>query len=163
VLIALGLALLLNRPRRGVGLYRASVYVPTLVPSVAYALVWLWIFNPRYGPLDLALAGLGLPTPAWLVDRATALPALALTALFQIGDLRAENRTPDEDRSQAQPLEHRDFAQRLPPMQEAGATFVAQTSSNISARKHPANGLDERPTTHRRQFSRTPAMDDPTS
>jgi multiple sugar transport system permease protein len=86
VLIALGLALLLNRPRRGVGFYRAAVYVPTIVPSVAYALVWLWIFNPRYGPLNLALAGLGLPTPAWLVDRATALPALALTALFQIGE-----------------------------------------------------------------------------
>jgi multiple sugar transport system permease protein len=86
VLIALGLALLLNRPRRGVGFYRAAVYVPTIVPSVAYALVWLWIFNPRYGPLNLVLGGLGLPTPAWLVDRATALPALALIALFQIGE-----------------------------------------------------------------------------
>jgi multiple sugar transport system permease protein len=86
VILALGLALLLNRPRRGVGLYRVAVYVPTIVPSVAYALVWLWIFNPRYGPLNLALAGLGLPTPAWLVDSATALPALALTALFQIGE-----------------------------------------------------------------------------
>jgi multiple sugar transport system permease protein len=86
VLLALGLALLLCRPRRGIGFYRAAVYLPTIVPSVAYALVWLWIFNPRYGPLNLALAGLGLPTPAWLVDRTTALPALALTALFQIGE-----------------------------------------------------------------------------
>jgi multiple sugar transport system permease protein len=50
VLIALGLALLLSRSRRGVGLYRVAVYVPTIVPSVAYALIWLWIFNPRYGP-----------------------------------------------------------------------------------------------------------------
>jgi multiple sugar transport system permease protein len=86
VLIALGLALLLNRPRRGVGLYRAAVYVPTIVPSVAYALVWLWIFNPLYGPLNLVLTGLGLPAPAWLVDPATALPAIAVTALFQIGE-----------------------------------------------------------------------------
>jgi hypothetical protein len=85
VLIALGLALLLNRARRGVGLYRVAVYVPTIVPSVAYALIWLWIFNPRYGPLNLALEGLGLPAPAWLVDRTTALPAIAVTALFQIG------------------------------------------------------------------------------
>ena len=43
VVIALGLALLLNRSRRGVGLYRVAVYVPTVVPGVAYALVWLWI------------------------------------------------------------------------------------------------------------------------
>jgi multiple sugar transport system permease protein len=106
VVIALGLALLLNRPRRGVGLYRVAVYVPTIVPSVAYALVWLWIFNPRYGPLNLVLAALGLPTPAWLVDRATALPAIALTALFQIGEgfvvvLAALKTVPEECRHTA--------------------------------------------------------------
>ena len=84
--ITLGLALLLRRPRPGVGLYRVAVYLPTVVPSPAYALVWLWILNPLYGPLNLVLAGLGLPTPAWLADSATALPAIALTALFQIGE-----------------------------------------------------------------------------
>lgn len=64
VLIALGLALLLNRRRRGVALYRVAVYVPTVVPGVAYALVWLWIFNPLYGPLEPLLASLGLPAPS---------------------------------------------------------------------------------------------------
>lgn len=86
VVIALGLALLLNGSRRGVGLYRVAVYVPTVVPGVAYALVWLWIFNPLYGPLAPMLASVGLPTPAWLTDSRTALPALALIALFQIGE-----------------------------------------------------------------------------
>jgi multiple sugar transport system permease protein len=86
VLIALALALLLNRPRRGVALYRVAVYVPTVVPGVAYALVWLWILNPLYGPLTPLLTSLGLPAPAWLVDSRTALPSLALTALFQIGE-----------------------------------------------------------------------------
>jgi len=86
VALALALALLFNRPRRGVAFYRVAVYVPTVVPGVAYALVWLWIFNPLYGPLNPLLASLGLPAPAWLVDERTALPALALTALFQIGE-----------------------------------------------------------------------------
>ena len=86
MVIALGLALLLRRARRGVGIYRAAIYVPTIVPGVAYALVWLWIFNPRYGPLNGLLERLGLPTPAWLIDHATALPAIALIALFQIGE-----------------------------------------------------------------------------
>ena len=85
-IIALGLALLLNRSRRGVGLYRVAVYVPTVVPGVAYALVWLWILNPIYGPLNPVLASFGLPTPAWLTDSRTALPAVALIALFQIGE-----------------------------------------------------------------------------
>jgi multiple sugar transport system permease protein len=86
VVLTLALALLLDRPRRGVGLYRVAVYLPTVVPSVAYALIWLWIFNPRYGPLNAVLGGLGLPTPAWLADSATALPAIAFMALFQIGE-----------------------------------------------------------------------------
>lgn len=85
-LITLGLALLLQRSRRGVGLYRAAVYLPSIVPGVAYALIWLWILNPVYGPLNLMLDMLGLPTVAWLVDPRTALPALALMALFQIGE-----------------------------------------------------------------------------
>lgn len=86
VLIALALALLLGPARPGVGLYRLAVYVPTIVPGVAYALVWLWILNPRYGPLNAILAALGLPAPAWLADPGTALSAVALTALFQIGE-----------------------------------------------------------------------------
>lgn len=85
-LITLGLALLLARPRRGVGLYRAAVYLPTLVPGVAYALIWLWILNPLYGPLNRLLFAFGLPAPAWLVDPRTALAAVAFAALFQLGE-----------------------------------------------------------------------------
>ncbi|MCI0520937.1 MAG: sugar ABC transporter permease [Chloroflexi bacterium] len=86
VLGALALALLLNKPRRGVGFYRAAVYLPSIIPETAYALIWLWIFNPLYGPLNLLLSSLGLPTPAWLVEPATARPALVLMSLFQIGE-----------------------------------------------------------------------------
>lgn len=86
VLVALALALLLAAPRRGVALYRAAVYLPTIVPSPAYALAWLWIFNPVVGPLNLVLGALGLPTPAWLADGQTALAALVLMSLFQIGE-----------------------------------------------------------------------------
>jgi multiple sugar transport system permease protein len=46
---ALALALLLDRRRRGAGAYRSAVYLPTVIPDVAYALIWLWIFNPRTG------------------------------------------------------------------------------------------------------------------
>jgi multiple sugar transport system permease protein len=49
---ALGTALLLYRSGRGVGLTRAAVYLPTIVPDIAYALLWLHIFNPLYGPFN---------------------------------------------------------------------------------------------------------------
>ena len=86
ILGALALALLLRRRRRGVGIYRVAAYLPTVIPDVAYALIWLWIFNPLYGPLNHVLAGLGLPTPAWLAQTNTALPALVIMAAFQIGE-----------------------------------------------------------------------------
>ncbi len=86
VLGALLLALLLRERRRGVGVYRAAVVLPTVIPDVAYALVWLWIFNPLYGPLNLLLGALGLPTPAWLVNAETAKPALVFMSVFQIGE-----------------------------------------------------------------------------
>ncbi|MGH2543379.1 MAG: carbohydrate ABC transporter permease [Ardenticatenaceae bacterium] len=86
VLGALALALLLHQRRRGVGAYRAAIYLPTVIPDVAYALIWLWIFNPFYGPLNLILTTLGLPAPAWLVNPETAKLAIVIMSLFQIGE-----------------------------------------------------------------------------
>ena len=83
---ALLLALFLQYRRRGAGLYRTAVYLPTIVPEVAYALVWLWVLNPVYGPVNIILAGLGLPTPAWLAEPMPARWAIVLMAVFQIGE-----------------------------------------------------------------------------
>ena len=101
LLAALGLALLFSRPRPGAGLYRAMIYLPTVVPETAYALLWLWILNPLYGPLNQILRLLGLPAPAWLVNEKTALPALVMMTLFTIGEgfvilLAALKSTPRE-------------------------------------------------------------------
>ena len=86
VLGALGLAMLLQQRRRGYGLYRVAVFLPTVVPDIAYALIWLWIFNPLYGPLNLVLGAMGLPQPAWLVNPSTALLSIAIMSVFQIGE-----------------------------------------------------------------------------
>jgi multiple sugar transport system permease protein len=83
---AFGLAMLLQHRRRGTALYRACIFLPTVIPDVSYAVIWLWIFNPLYGPLNLGLAAVGLPPLQWLVDPHTALPAIVLMSLFQIGE-----------------------------------------------------------------------------
>lgn len=83
---ALALALALERPRRGVGPVRLAVFFPAVVPDVAYALLWTWLLNPLYGPINLTLRALGLPAPEWLAGESTALPSLVLMALFQIGE-----------------------------------------------------------------------------
>ena len=83
---ALALALLLHRRFRGVAAYRTAGYLPTVVPDVAYALLWLWIFNPLYGPLNLALGAVSGPTPSWLSDPRAAQSAIVIMSLFQIGE-----------------------------------------------------------------------------
>jgi len=83
---ALGLALLLHRRMRGAGAYRTGVYLPTVVPDVAYALLWLWIFNPLYGPLNLTLEALGLPSPEWLTDARDAQWAIVVMSVFILGE-----------------------------------------------------------------------------
>jgi multiple sugar transport system permease protein len=86
ILAALGLALLYLKPRRLTRLYRAIACLPSVIPDAAYALVWLWIFNPLYGPLNLALTALGLSAPGWLTELTTAKPAFVLMALFQVAE-----------------------------------------------------------------------------
>ena len=83
---ALGLSLLLHKPMRGASAYRAAVYLPTVVPEIAYALVWIWLLNPLYGPINLALGGLGLPTPGWFTDPVAARWGVVLLSLFLIGE-----------------------------------------------------------------------------
>jgi len=86
ILGALALAMFYNRQRRGTDLHRAAVYLPTIIPDTAYALIWTWILNPLYGPLNASLRILGLPAPLWLADSAWALPAIILVSLLQIGE-----------------------------------------------------------------------------
>jgi multiple sugar transport system permease protein len=83
---ALALGLLLARGFRGAAAARTAVYLPTAVPDVAFALIWLWILNPLYGPLNLTLGALGAPTPAWLTDPSSARWAVVLMTAFTLGE-----------------------------------------------------------------------------
>jgi multiple sugar transport system permease protein len=83
---ALLLALLLHPRFRGVGAYRTAAYLPTVVPDVAYALLWLWLLNPLYGPINVTLREFGFDEPRWLTDPADAQQAIVLMSLFQLGE-----------------------------------------------------------------------------
>lgn len=109
VLAALGLALLLYRRAAGVGPARTAAMLPTIVPDVAYGLIWLWLFNPLYGPINILLRSGGedgltifgrLP-PQWLTDPNDARAAIVLMSLFTVGEgvvllLVARQSTPGE-------------------------------------------------------------------
>jgi multiple sugar transport system permease protein len=83
---ALGIALVLHRRGRLRATGRVAVLIPSVMPDAAYALVWLWILNPVYGPLNLALGAAGLPTPSWLTQGTPARWAVIIMGAFQLGE-----------------------------------------------------------------------------
>lgn len=86
IVAAVALALLLHRRTAGAGAARAVAYLPTVVPDVAYALLWLWLLNPIYGPIAAGAASLGLTSPGWLTEPWPARVAIAVMGAFQIGE-----------------------------------------------------------------------------
>jgi multiple sugar transport system permease protein len=84
--VALGVGLLLSQARRVVGAARTAVALPSFVPDVAYALLWLWVFNPLYGPLSAVLRAVGLPGTDWLLGPWGARMSIVIMSLFQVAE-----------------------------------------------------------------------------
>ncbi len=87
VVFGLAAGMLVLRVKRGGGLFRTLYYAPYLAPPVAGTIAFVFLLNPGTGPVDVVLGRLGLPTPGWFNDPSWSKPALALLALWGIGDL----------------------------------------------------------------------------
>jgi multiple sugar transport system permease protein len=83
---AVGLGLLLAAPRPGGRWFRTAVYLPTVIPDVALAVLFLWLLNPLYGPLNQLLRLFGHPGFTWLAQPTTARVAVVLMLAFPIGE-----------------------------------------------------------------------------
>jgi len=82
---ALGVALLLSRAIRGIGLFRGLFYLPSLLGgSVALAIVWVSMFN-RDGAFNSFLALFGIEGAPWVNDPSWALETLMVLAIWQFG------------------------------------------------------------------------------
>ncbi len=78
----LAIALLLDAPLRGRGLYRSIYFLPAVTSSVAAAIVWRYLLDPA-GLVNNVLAALGIDGPDWLQDRWLALGALTLLTVWK--------------------------------------------------------------------------------
>lgn len=86
---ALCLALLLNQEVKGLPVFRTLFYLPSVVSGVATSMMWLWLFNPSFGPVNFLLAKLGVPPdrlPGWLTDANWAMSAFILMSLWGVGN-----------------------------------------------------------------------------
>ena len=87
MILALLLAILLNQPVRCRGAFRAIFFLPSLVPMVAGAMVWLWILNGKLGLLNQFLGAIGVQhPPQWLSDPNWTKPSLVLMGLWGVGN-----------------------------------------------------------------------------
>ncbi|MMZ44252.1 L-arabinose transport system permease protein AraP [compost metagenome] len=80
------IALLLNQKVKGLSVFRTIYYLPTIVPSIANTMLWLWMFNPDFGLLNSLLEGVGLPGSKWIYDENTAIPSLIMMSTWGIGN-----------------------------------------------------------------------------
>jgi multiple sugar transport system permease protein len=85
LIVSLATALLLNERLRGIVVFRAIYYIPSLVPSVASGVLWITLFDPQYGILDGILRFLHLPSIDWLTDPLWIKPAIIITLVWGMG------------------------------------------------------------------------------
>ncbi|GAA1490237.1 carbohydrate ABC transporter permease [Brachybacterium sacelli] len=82
VVIALVLAMLANRPFRGVGLFRSALYVPHIVSLTAVSMIWLWMYSQN-GLFNDVLEVLNLSPQKWLNDPETALNGVSVMRIWK--------------------------------------------------------------------------------
>ena len=85
LVLALALALLLNRATALSGFYRTVFYLPFLMPAVAGSIVFMLLLTPGAGPINLILQAIGFRPPDWLLDPKAALWTIILLSLWPLG------------------------------------------------------------------------------
>ncbi|MDQ3542138.1 MAG: sugar ABC transporter permease [Chloroflexota bacterium] len=63
---------------RGAGLFQAGLFLPYIMPGVLIGVVWRWLLNPVFGPVNDVLERMGFNPPSWLGDFRLALPTIGL-------------------------------------------------------------------------------------
>lgn len=80
--LGLALAVALNRPLPGRGLFRAMFFVPMVAAGVVVGVVMSWIFNTDYGVANNALELLGLGRLPWLTSPSMAMLTLIIVVVW---------------------------------------------------------------------------------
>jgi len=85
IVLALVVAILLNQGLPGENIFRTIYYMPSVVSGVAMSMLWLWLFDPNLGLVNVVLGWFGVDGPLWLQDPHWSKPALILMSLWGIG------------------------------------------------------------------------------
>ncbi len=78
IFVAFWLAVLVNRPMRGVFAFRLIYFLPHVTLTVAAAIVWAWIYHPEFGLINYLLRQVGIEGPSWLFSSRWAMPSIII-------------------------------------------------------------------------------------
>lgn len=81
--LALAVALLLSGSFVGKSIYRFLIYLPQSISFASGAVIWTWLFNVQSGPINAALAKIGLPAVGWLTDPRLALLSIVIMSWWR--------------------------------------------------------------------------------
>jgi multiple sugar transport system permease protein len=85
IVAGVALALLLNINVKGITVFRTIFYLPSIVPTVATSVLFMWILNPNIGLINQILALFGITGPAWLKTAPWTFYSLVFMALWGVG------------------------------------------------------------------------------
>ena len=83
LIVALGLAQLLNQRIRGRAFFRASYFLPVVISGIVITILWQQLYAQETGLINIMLWRVGLPKIGWLTDRRFAMPAIAIMATWK--------------------------------------------------------------------------------
>jgi ABC-type sugar transport system permease subunit len=82
VVVSFLLAVLINTRFPGIRIVRTVYLLPLVISFVASAVLWRYIFDPRFGPINTILAWFGIDGPAWLQSTTWSMPAVAIVIVW---------------------------------------------------------------------------------
>lgn len=81
--LAFGIALLLYNVYKFSSIFRSSFFLPVIMPIVSVAIIWEWMYDPRIGLINTALAAFGIVGKNWLADTSTAMNSVILMTVWK--------------------------------------------------------------------------------
>ncbi|GHU67146.1 sugar ABC transporter permease [Spirochaetia bacterium] len=86
IVVAICLAIAMNQKVREVAVYRAILYLPSILPTFALVFIWILFTNPVYGMFNRLWVAIGLPFIDWIGDPAWTKPSIVILAQYGAGN-----------------------------------------------------------------------------
>ena len=80
---ALGLAVVVNQPLKGMTVFRVMFFIPVVSSMVSVAMIWRWLLAVDFGLINIGLMSLGLQQVHWLTDARWVIPSLAMISVWK--------------------------------------------------------------------------------